>query len=316
VAGGQLSYVDTNVYRLVLKRMSLESDWIMFASDDRQCRAVRLWQYGLLDQLLPHLGHEIIACSHDDKGWAILMKDLTGHVYAWDNPIPPKLVPVFLDRLARLHAKFWNDPRLSDPHLGLCGAAERLDTLSLSKAEKHDGQLRGVLPEWIRGGWEVMEGLLDSDVFTQMRTLTENPKPIFEALKRYPFTLLHGDYRAENLAHLKPDGPVALDWQNSTRSLMTIDLAWFTYFGYVRDGIGQAKAISYYRKRLEAYLNFNFDDAEWQAMVDLGFLVDALCITWLSAYWYIHAETPEDRLWNEIALKQRNQQVRDGIRWL
>ena len=31
---------------------------------------------------------------------------------------------------------------------------------------------------------------------------------------------------------------------------------------------------SYYRVRLETYLNAKFDDAEWQAMIDLGFLVD------------------------------------------
>ena len=110
LAGGQLSYVDTNADRLVLKRMSITSDWIMFASADEQCRAVRLWQYGLLDQLRPHLEHKIIACAHDKAGWAILMEDLTGHVYAWDKPMAPALVPVFLDRLARLHAAFWNDP--------------------------------------------------------------------------------------------------------------------------------------------------------------------------------------------------------------
>jgi len=28
------------------------------------------------------------------------MQDLTGRVYAWDKPIPPEIVPVFLDRLA------------------------------------------------------------------------------------------------------------------------------------------------------------------------------------------------------------------------
>ena len=78
LAGGQLSYVDTNAGRLVLKRMSIASDWIMFASDDQLCRSVTLWQYGLLDQLRPHLEHKIIACSHDNADWAILMEDLTG----------------------------------------------------------------------------------------------------------------------------------------------------------------------------------------------------------------------------------------------
>jgi hypothetical protein len=314
LAGGQLSYVDTNAGRLVLKRMSIASDWIMFASDDRLCRSVTLWQYGLLDQLRPHLEHRIIACSHDNANWAILMEDLTGHVYAWDKPMPPQLVPVFLDRMARLHATFWNDPLLNDLSLGLCDTAKLLDQTSLPMAQKHDHNHLGVIPDWIRGGWEVMEELLDSDTFIQMRSLTENPQPLLGALNHYPYTLLHGDYRAENLAH--PDHPIALDWQEAACSLMTIDLAWFAKHGYVQDSLGEAQAINYYRGRLEMYLNRRFDDAEWQAMIDLGFLVDALRSTCFAAYWYKHSDDLESRRWNETAVKRRNQQVRAAMRWL
>lgn len=57
LAGGRLEYVDTDNGRFVLKRMSITSDWIMFSSNDQLCRSVTIWQYGLLDQLLPHLEH-------------------------------------------------------------------------------------------------------------------------------------------------------------------------------------------------------------------------------------------------------------------
>jgi hypothetical protein len=315
-AGSQLSYVDTNAGRLVLKQMSIASDWLMFASADEQCRAVRLWQYGLLDQLCPHLEHQIIACSRDQDGWAILMHDLTGHVFTWDKLMDVKLVPAFLDALARLHATFWNHPHLNDLNLGLCDTAKRLGLTSPALAQKQNSQQRGVLPDWIRGGWEVMAELLDSDVFAQMRNLIENPSRLFETLSRYPYTLVHGDYRAENLGYLKSGPPVAFDWQIAARSLMTIDLAWFTYRGSVRDVMGQAPAISYYRGRLEAYLNMRFDDTEWRAMIDLGFLLDALWATCFAAYWCKHSDTPEDRLWHEMTVKQRNQQVRDALRWL
>src|SRR5262245_30053942 len=75
LAGGQLSYVNTDAGQLVLKRMSITSDWVMFASNDHQCRSIKLWQYGLLDQLRPHLEHKIIACSRDGQDWAMLMDD-------------------------------------------------------------------------------------------------------------------------------------------------------------------------------------------------------------------------------------------------
>jgi len=314
LAGGQLSYVDTNAGRLVLKRMSIDFDWIMFASADEQCRAVRLWQYGLLDQLRPHLEHKTVACSRDDNGWAILMHDLTGHVFTWDKPMAPELVQAFLDALARLHATFWNDPCLHDPHLGLCDSAKLLDQSSLPMAQKHTNSSMGVIPDWVRGGWEVMEELLDPDAFTHLKNLIEDPQPLFEALSRHPYTLLHGDYRSENLAH--PDRPVAFDWQEAARSLMTIDLAWFAKQGFVQAAMGQAQAIGLYRNCLEMYLNRRFDDPEWRAMVDLGYLVDALRSTCFSAYWYKHTDDPNDRPRLERDVTVRNQQVRDALYWI
>jgi hypothetical protein len=76
LAGGQLSYVDTDTGRFVLKKMSINSDWIMQTSDDRLCRSVMLWQYGFLDRLRPHLEYKILACAHDGASWTILMEDL------------------------------------------------------------------------------------------------------------------------------------------------------------------------------------------------------------------------------------------------
>jgi len=314
LAGGRLSYVNTNIGRFVLKQMSLESDWIMFASADEHCRAARLWQYGLLDQLRPHLEHKTIACSRDNTGWAILMQDLTGQVYTWDRPMPARLVTVFLDRLARLHATFWNDPSLTDERLGLCDPAMLLDQTSLPMAQKHLNSSMGVIPEWVRGGWVVMEELLDSNTFTCLKNLIENPQPLFEALRRYPDTLLHGDYRPANLAH--PDRPVAFDWQEASHSLMTIDLAWFVKEDHIQDAMGQAQAIEFYRRCLETYLNRDFADTEWRAMVDLGYLVDTLRSTCFPAYWYKHTDDPADRPRLERNVKARKQQVQDGLRWL
>lgn len=314
LAGGQLSYVDTNVDRLVLKRMSISFDWIMFASQDHLCRSITLWQYGLLDQLCPHLEHKIIACSYDDDAWAILMADLSDHIYSWDKPMSPQLVQVFLDSLARLHATFWNDPRLTDERLGLCDPTRLLDQSSLVMAQKNRHLSMGLIPEWVRVGWEAMEELLDPDVYAHLRNLTENPQPLSEALSRYPYTLLHGDYRAENLAH--PEAPVAIDWQEATGSLMTIDLAWFAKQGYVRTTMGEVQAINYYRQRLETYLDQRFDDLTWQAMVDLGYLVDTLRASCFTAYFYKHSDNPEDRSLNEIHVKERNQLTRAALCWL
>jgi hypothetical protein len=293
--------------------MCIDSDWIMHASSDFQCRAVRLWQYGLLDRLRPHLEHKIIACAHDGDGWGILMRDLTGKVYSWQNPMSPRLIPIFLDRLARLHATYWDDPRLQDEQLGLCDPTRMFDQTSLVMAQKMSGRQFGVLPDWIKGGWEVMADLLEQDVFEALLSLDRNPRPLLEALSLYPTTLVHGDYRAENLAYQKPNHTVALDWQNSTCSLMAIDLIWFTKQGYVRDVIGEEHAIETYRERLESYLSDRLDETAWQAMLDLGYLVDAVRATCFSAYWYKHSDTPEGRNWNEQAVKRSGRRARNAL---
>lgn len=314
LAGGRLSYVNTNLGRMVLKQMSINSDWVMFTSDDHVCRSITLWQYGLLDQLNTHMEHKIIACARDGEGWAILSQDLTGHCFAWDKPMAPELLTTFLDVLAGIHSTFWNDPCLYEARLGLCDIVNILDQTSPLKAEKHPGKDLGVLPDWIKGGWEVMEQLLEPDIYRQMMGLIESPQPLVEALSHYPHTLLHGDYRAENLAY--PGTPVIIDWQEASRSLMTIDLAWFVRKGYVREAMGQAQAVSYYRDRLEGYVHERFNNEEWQAMLDFGFLVDSLRATCFSAYWYKQhaiANNIKDRDYLESDVRARSQQVRDAL---
>ena len=126
----------TDAGRLVLKRMSLSTDWIMEMTEDYQGRSLTLWRYGLLDQLFPHLEHKIIAGSIDGDGWAILMEDLTGYTFdTWQNPLTPEFVRIFLDRLARFHATFWNDQCLTEPALGICNSEQLLSTLSLCKIQ-------------------------------------------------------------------------------------------------------------------------------------------------------------------------------------
>ena len=157
---------------------------------------------------MPAFGAQDRGLFGRQAGWAILMRDLTGYVFTWDEPMAPQLVPAFLDSLARLHAAFWNDPRLNDLRLGLCDTSQRLGLTSPTLAQKQVGHQRGVLPDWIRDGWEVMEELLDPDVFAQMKSLIEDPVPLFEMLSHYPYTLLHGDYRAANLGYLKHGHPI------------------------------------------------------------------------------------------------------------
>lgn len=313
LAGSQLSHVVTDAGRLVLKTMSPETDWGMFATNDHLCRAATLWQYGLLDQLLPHADHKILACAREGNTWTIMMDDLSDTVFNWEkNPITSELIPSLIDTLARLHSNFWNNSDLKDSQLGLCSPAEFLYTFSLSSAQKDSGQAQSVVKDWIITGWEVMEELLDARIFRQMLSLTEDSSPLLKAMERYPFTLLHGDFRSDNLAYT--DRFVFLDWQIAAYSLMTMDLAWLTRD--IRDLIDRERAIQIYRQRLETHLNQHFDDTEWQAMIELGYAADAMGATSGLGNWYKFEENPDLRETAKNLIIQQGQMVMDALHLL
>lgn len=279
VAGSSLHYVQTDAVQLVIKRMVLKNDYGMLATRDHVCRSVTLWQYGILDEMLPHIDHKIIACAYDGTdGWALLMEDLTGKVFELDNILQHDQSLLFLDKLAYVHATFWNDARLNDPALGICTMPQLIEMYSPTTATQFADTNVGPLPEWFKVGWETLPTLLPSDVYKAVRQLIDNPKPLLDAIARYPHTLLHMDYRPGNLAYA--DVPVALDWQLATVGLMTADIGWYFrwYFRHYNplDVMQQKTTIDHYRTRLETYLGKTIDNDEWHAMVILGMGYEAL----------------------------------------
>ncbi len=314
LAGGHLSYVNTNNGRLVLKQMSIESDWIMFASDDQQCRSVTLWQYGILDHLLRYAEHKIIACARDGKGWAILMHDLTGSTFSGESLLNYEIVTTFLNTLARLHAAFWDHSDIADPMLGICTPKQLLDQTALPVARKYPNYPTSPIPGWVCGGWEALPELLEPDVLAKLHHLIEDPQPLYDTLQRYPSTLLHGDYRIDNLAYHN-SCPVLFDWQESTFTVMTTDLAWFVKQGYVQTVMSREQATNYYRAHLETYLGSPFDEHEWQVMLDLGCCLDALRSIGFSGFFYKNANDAQGKQFNAQLVKQQGQFVLDAMRW-
>jgi hypothetical protein len=314
LAGGHLSYVNIDDGRLVLKQMSIESDWIMFASEDQQCRSVTLWQYGILDQLLPYAEHKIITCARDGKGWAMLMHDLTDSTFSWETPLTYEIFSAFLDALAHLHATFWNNADITNPMLGICKPKQLLDQTALPITRKYPNYPTSPIPGWVNGGWEVLPELLEPDVLTKLHNLIENPQPLYDTLKRYPSTLLHGDYRLDNLAY-HGGCPVLLDWQESTYTVMTTDLAWLIKQDYIQKVMSREQATSYYRSHLETYLCKPFNEREWQAMFELGCCLDALRSIGFAAFFYKHSDNPQSKQSDAQLVKQQGQYVLDAMRW-
>lgn len=242
------------------------------------------------------------------------MADLTGSTFSWETPLTSGIIYTFLDTLARLHATFWNNDDITDPVLGVCTPKHLLDQTSLPVAREHRHYATSPIPGWVCGGWEALPELLAPDVVAKLHRLIENPQPVFDALQRYPSTLLHGDYRIDNFAY-HCGRPVLLDWQESTYTLMTTDLAWLVKQGYVQNVMSRENATAYYRSRLETYLGKAFEEREWRPMLELGCCLDALRSIGFGAFFYKATEDPQRKRAEAHLVEQQSQFVVDAMRW-
>lgn len=307
VSGNQLLVVETDGdARFILKRMSWERDWIMRSSNDRHCRSVTLWQSGLLDELQPQLSHGIIACAHDDEGWAILMRDVSNGLQPWDCYIDPTVNEDYMRSLAHLHAHFWNSPVLEQPELGLCNMAELT-------AVTTPGPLTA---RWFTDGFNVLSEVYDPDVVDILRRLVTDPQPLFRVLACYPRTLVHGDFKVTNLAwNVSPQLPVvAFDWQMASMGIPTMELGW--YFALDSSPpASMALCIELYQGYLARMLGGRFEQTGWQALLELGMLTTVVR-TCTSAACHITYGDQVCRDNHQKHVPMWSDWVRAGVKWL
>jgi hypothetical protein len=102
---------------------------------------------------------------------------------------------------------------------------------------------------------------------------------------------------------------------------MTIDLAWFagnlaSFKNEDGESIGRAQADAFYRQRLETYLQMRFNNQDWEAMIDLGNLVNTLRIACIPAYFSKHGDNPEWRKSEKEKVEEMGQLAQTALRWL
>jgi hypothetical protein len=319
-SGSRFLSLETNAGqgpRYVLKRISLEWDWIMRATDDRHGRSAAIWQRGFLDRLPPDISHAIVACAVDGPGWAILMRDVSTTLVSEDQPISTIDSERFLDAMAALHATYWEDPGLADPVLGLCGWQHFYTSLSPQMGRREAGGPDKV-PRMILKAWELLETLVAPDVADLISGLLENPQPLCDALARYPQTLVHGDMRLANLGLLHGECPqvVLLDWQFVTSAPPAADLAWYLGDPSQNLPMSNEAVIACYRQRLAQRLGDRFDDRWWQPQLELCLLGDFMRQGWDFILPIMHGKAESKREYWRGQLEWWSEQARAGARWL
>jgi hypothetical protein len=137
----------------------------------------------------------------------------------------PEQAVVAVEELVKLHAPKWDDPMLSE-----------LEWL-VGDPEQGRAFMLGMLPVFWEGFRERYADRLGADVH-------EAGDALFGALDTYlitddrPLTVVHGDYRLDNLLFGGPDGgaPIAVvDWQTIAHGPALSDVAYFVGAGLLAD---------------------------------------------------------------------------------
>lgn len=154
--------------------------------------------------------------SDDGADYYLLMEDMGGHRAVDQNEgMTVADAERSIDELARWHAEFWGD---ADRYVA-SGAA-----LSIG-----DDIYHGVLPVVFGEGWEKIQAEMDvhptiADVAP--RWIAKLPD-MLTALSTSPTTVIHGDYRADNIFFDDDDNVVLLDFQITGLGTGAYDLAYF-----------------------------------------------------------------------------------------
>jgi hypothetical protein len=153
--------------------------------------------------------------------------------------------------------------------------------------------------------------MVQPDVREALQAIMADPQALLDTFAKHPRTLIHGDYRLDNLALLPDSGElVAYDWQNAAYVPATIGLCWFAMSGGVFHR--REEYVDYYRRRLFELLDGRFDQALWPAMLDLGCLFDVLT----KGNWHaLFAVIADDADYMRQSVDSYNDLVRQGIRW-
>lgn len=256
-SGAVIERVTIDGERFVVKYLDRRRDWTLRASGMLRGVTTELWARGLLDRLPACLDQPIVAVgvgplddtdADDFEVTALLMRDVgASMIDVNDDPVPYAAHAQFLDHMAALHAVFWD----AGPEIDLVTPMTRYLELSpwTAEAERWVGSDH-LVPQLIAQGWPLLDDVAPRAAEV-VHPLALDPGPLVMALAETPQTLVHGNFKLDNLG-VTPDGrTVLLDWEGSGRGAPTSDLAWYLAINCRRLPESKEDAITTYRTALE-----------------------------------------------------------------
>jgi antitoxin (DNA-binding transcriptional repressor) of toxin-antitoxin stability system len=272
---------------LVLKRTSLQRDWVAARSGDLLGREAALLAEPALDGVW-----EVFACPY--VGYAaepgeigVLMHDLTEFLMPDVRaPLQPEQEEALLGRITALHVRFWEAGVLELPWLArpeLYGT-----TISRRLLEAPAEQRPAHMFDRVRQGWELALARSPRPV---AELLAAAPEPLVARLPGLPRTLLHGDVKVANFAAIPGGRIAAFDWAIIGAGPPTIELGWYLAVNATRLTGSKQAFVERYRERLEARLGLARDERLWRRLWEVAVLAGAYMLLWSKAH-AVAAGTP------------------------
>jgi hypothetical protein len=210
----------------ILKRDSLERDWIARATSDRPIlREAWFAAHGPAlpwPMRAPYLGAGWDA-STGDVG--ILMPDLSDVLFDWDTPLTMTQLDHVLDGIAALHAHAWDD-QLAGDDVHWTPWRERITLICRSSLER-PGPVRDAVADRLLPGWDSWDRLATPSARAVIASIGDDPSPLLNALAREQSTLIHGDLKLANAGIAADGGVEVVDWQMVMVAPIEIELGWF-----------------------------------------------------------------------------------------
>jgi phosphotransferase family enzyme len=234
----------------VVKYLDPATDWTMRAAGLDVSPTLELWRRGILHRLPDCLNQPIVALAHEDSVTVLLMRDVGDWlVPVSDDPITLDQHLRFLDHMATMHASFWE----TDLDIDVVDSRMRYLELSPHTAEREASLgYDHPLPRLIGEGWPLLAEVAPTAAAI-VTPLATDPGPLVEALADSPQTLVHGNWKLDNLGTDPQQRTIVLDWELPGRGAALSDLAWYLAINCRRLPHSKEDAIEAYREALERH---------------------------------------------------------------
>lgn len=262
-SGARLERVRIGGESYVVKYLDLAHDWTMRAAGCLGGGTLALWRQGVLDLLPECLNQPIVGVAHETRhaDWSSTTVLLMRDVGAWLVPTSEKPLEHahhrgFVRHMAALHAAFWD----AGPECEVVPSMHRYLELSPWTAiAESDTSTPPLVPRLIGEGWPRLAAVAPraAEVVTP---LAWDPGPLVAALASTPPTLVHGNWKLDNLGTDPCGRTVLLDWEQPGRGPALSDLAWYLAINCRRLPEPKEVAIDAYRAALERH---GIDTAPW-----------------------------------------------------